>query len=168
MEIVRAKRFRCAVYTVVVLTAARVTRPHLNLVHVGDYLCCSSRTDVYSLIFQRDVGQVKRRLNTTDPELAKRRREIHRQKVERLSSDSAKHPPFAEYDAKTQELIGGWHKRWIEIAGGTMEASRRDRMFVVLGSNHWYNDNCGDHHGRDQYCRWLHREQRLIQRAPWF
>ena len=57
---------------------------------------------------------------------------MHRQKVERLNSDSAKNLPFAEYDAKTMELIGGLAKRWIEIAGGTMEAISRDRMLGVI------------------------------------
>src|SRR5713226_1936430 len=95
-------------------------RQHQRLVHVGDCLYRSTVTDVYYAIFQRDGKQVKRSLKTTDPELAKRRREVHRQKVERLNSDSAKHLPFAEYDTKSKELIGGLAKRWIEIAGGTM------------------------------------------------
>ncbi len=114
------------------MKATQTTRKHQKLVHVGDCLYRSSRTDVYYAIFQRDGKQVKRSLKTTDPELAKRRREIHRQKVERLNSDSAKNLPFAEYDTKTQELIGGLAKRWIEIAGGTMEASSRDRMLGVI------------------------------------
>lgn len=49
-------------------------------------------------VFQRDGKQVKRSLKTTDPELAKRRREVRRQKVERLNSDSA----------KTKELVDGF------------------------------------------------------------
>ena len=81
-------------------------RIHQTLVPVGDRLHRSSRADVHPVIFQRDGKQVKRGLKTTDPELAKRRREIHRQKVERLNNDSAKSLPFAEYDAKTKELIG--------------------------------------------------------------
>jgi integrase len=109
------------------------TRKHQKLIHVGDCLYRSSRTEVYYAIFQRDGKQVKRSLKTTDPELAKRRREVHRQKVERLTSDSAKNLPFAEYDKeKATELIGGLAKRWIEIAGGTMEASSRDRMYGVI------------------------------------
>lgn len=83
---------------------------------------------VHPVIFQRDAKQVKRSLKTTDPELAKRRQEIHRQKVERRTSDSAKNLLLAEYDTKTQELIGGLAKRRMEIAGGTMGVSSRDRM----------------------------------------
>jgi len=70
-------------------TTPAKNREHQKLIHVGDYLYRSSVTDVYYAIFQRDGRQVKRSLKTTDPELAKRRREIHRQKVERLTSDSA-------------------------------------------------------------------------------
>jgi integrase len=113
--------------------ATSTTRKHQKLVHVGDCLYRSSRTDVYYAIFQREGRQVKRSLKTTDPELAKRRREIHRQKVERLTSDSAKLLPFAEYDKnKPTELIGGLAKRWVDIAGGTMEPSSRDRMLGVI------------------------------------
>ena len=115
------------------------TRKHQDLVHAGDRLYRSSRTDVYYAIFQRDGKQVKRSLKPTDPELVKRRRETHRQKVERLNSDSAKNLPFAEYDAKTKELIGGLARRWIEIAGGTMEASSRDR---ILAENAPGEDAC--------------------------
>jgi integrase len=107
-------------------------RKHQKLVHVGDCLYRSTTTDVYYAIFQRDGRQVKRSLKTTDPELAKRRREEHRRKVERLTSDSAKTLPFAEYDKKSKELIGGLAKRWIEIAGGTMEQSSRDRQLGVI------------------------------------
>ena len=82
------------------MKATSTTRKHQKLIHVGDCLYRSSRTDVYYAIFQRDGKQVKRSLKTTDPELAKRRREIHRQKVERLNSDSAKNLPFAEYDSQ--------------------------------------------------------------------
>ena len=114
------------------MKATPTTRKHQKLIHVGDCLYRSSRTDVYYAIFQRDGKQVKRSLKTTDPELAKRRREVHRQKVERLNSDSAKNLPFAEYDAKTKQLIGGLAKRWIEIAGGTMEPSSRERMLGVI------------------------------------
>lgn len=108
------------------------TRKHQKLVHVGHCLYRSTATDVYYAIFQRDGKQVKRSLKTTDPELAKRRREEHRRKVERLTSDSAKGLPFAEYDARTKKLIGGLAKRWIDVAGGTMEASSRDRMLGVI------------------------------------
>jgi len=55
----------------------------------------------------RDGKQVKPQPQDDRPRShAKRRREVHRQKVERLNSDSAKNLPFAEYDAKTKELIG--------------------------------------------------------------
>ena len=114
------------------MKATPTVRKHQKLVHVGDCLYRSSRTNVYYAIFQRDGKQVKRSLKTTDPELAKRRREVHRQKVERLNSDSAKKLPFAEYNAQSKELIGGLAKRWIDIAGGTMEASSRDRMLGVI------------------------------------
>ena len=114
------------------MKATPTPRKHQKLIHVGDCLYRSTVTDVYYAIFQRDGKQVKRSLKTTDPELAKRRREVHRQKVERLNSDSAKNLPFAEYDANTKELIGGLAKRWIDIAGGTMEASSRDRMLGVI------------------------------------
>ena len=70
----------------------------------------------------------QRRVNT-----GKRcRREIHRQKVERLNSDSAKKLPVAEYNAAAKGLIGGLAKQRIEIAGGAMEASSRDRMLGVI------------------------------------
>ena len=107
-------------------------RTYQMLVPIGDRRYRSRCTNIYAVIFQRAQRQVKRSLKTTDPEPAKHRREIHRQKVERLNSDSAKNLPFAECDAKTKELIGGLAKRWIEIAVGTMEASSRDRMLGVI------------------------------------
>jgi hypothetical protein len=64
--------------------------PAYKQIHVGDCLYRSSRTDVYYASFQRDGKQVKRSLKTTDPELAKRRREVHRQKIGRLNIDGAK------------------------------------------------------------------------------
>jgi hypothetical protein len=84
--------------------------------------CCQTtsavqRTNVYPAIFQCDVGQVKRSLKTIAPKLAQRRREIHRRNVERLTSDEGKNLPFAEYDTKTQELVGGLAKRWIARQG---------------------------------------------------
>ena len=119
------------------MKATPKTRNHQKLVHAGDCLYRSSRTDVYYAIFERDGRQVKRSLKTTDTELAKRRRDDQRVKVERLTSDSAKHLPFAEYDKeKPTELIGGLAKRWIEIAGGTMEPSSRDRMLGVIRNLH--------------------------------
>src|SRR5437868_132801 len=88
-------------------------RTQQRLIHKGDCLYRSSATDVYYAIFQRDGRQVKRSLKTTDPELAKRRREDHRRKVERLTGSDAKTLPFAEYDA-TGALIGGVAKRWFD------------------------------------------------------
>jgi hypothetical protein len=67
-------------------------RKHQKLIHVGDCLYRSSLTDVYYAIFERDGRQVKRSLKTIDPELAKRRLDDHRKKVERLTSDNAKSP----------------------------------------------------------------------------
>ena len=52
------------------MKANLTTRKHQKLIHVGDCLYRSSRTDVYYAIFQRDGKQVKRSLRTTDPELA--------------------------------------------------------------------------------------------------
>ena len=89
-------------------------RKQQKLIHVGDCLYRSSLTDRYYAIFQRDGRQVKRSLKTTDPELAKRRREEHRRKVERLTGDDAKTLPFAEYDKGT--LTGGLTKRWLDAA----------------------------------------------------
>ena len=92
------------------------------LVHVGDCLYRSSITNIYYGIFKRDGRQVKRSLKTADRELAKRRLEELRRKVERLTSDNAKSLPFAEYrrDEKTgtitTELIGGVAKRWFDAA----------------------------------------------------
>ncbi len=108
------------------------TRKQQKLVHVGDCLYRSSVTDVYYAIFERDGRQVKRSLKTTDPELAKRRREDHRTKVERLAS-TGRALPFAEYKLNettgelTSELIGGLSKRWIDHVGRTVEPSTRDR-----------------------------------------
>jgi len=58
-----------------------------KLVHVGDCLYRSSITDIYYAIFKRSGKQVKRSLKTADRELAKRRTEELRRKVERLSAD---------------------------------------------------------------------------------
>ena len=49
------------------MKATPETRKHQKLIHVGDCLYRSSRTDVYYAIFQRDGKQVKRSLKTTDP-----------------------------------------------------------------------------------------------------
>jgi site-specific recombinase XerD len=93
-----------------------------QLVHVGDCLYRSSITGIYYGIFKRDGRQVKRSLKTADRELAKRRLEELRRKVERLTGDDAKTLPFAEYrrDEKTGqmsgELIGGLAKRWFDVA----------------------------------------------------
>ena len=115
------------------MKATSKTRKQQRLVHVGDCLYRSAVTDIYYAIFERDGRQVKRSLKTADPELAKRRRDEQRRKVERLTSDSAKHLPFAEYDKeKPDKLIGGLAWRWIEIAGGTMEPSSRDRQLGVV------------------------------------
>jgi site-specific recombinase XerD len=90
-------------------------RRQQKLIHVGDCLYRSSLTDRYYAIFGRDGRQVKRSLKTTDPELAKRRREEYRRKVERLTVDDAKTLPFAEYDKKRpKELVGGLAKRWLD------------------------------------------------------
>jgi hypothetical protein len=45
----------------------------------------SDQSGIFCGIFERKREQVKRVLKFTDPELAKRRRAIHRQKVERLT-----------------------------------------------------------------------------------
>src|ERR1035437_4620960 len=95
-------------------------RKQQKLEHVGDCLDRSSLTDRYYGIFERDGRQVKRSLETTDRELAKRRVEELRRKVERLTADDAKTLPFAEdkRDEKTgeitAELIGGLAKRWFD------------------------------------------------------
>lgn len=95
-------------------------RKQQKLEHVGDCLYRSSLTDRYYGIFERDGRQVKRSLKTADRELAKRRVEELRRKVERLTADDAKTLPFAEYkcDEKTgeitAELIGGLAKRWFD------------------------------------------------------
>jgi site-specific recombinase XerD len=91
-----------------------------QLIHVGDCLYRSSITETYYGIFKRDNRQVKRSLRTTDRELAKRRLEELRRKVNRLTGDDAKTLPFTEYrrDDKTGEitsdLIGGLAKRWLD------------------------------------------------------
>jgi integrase len=97
-------------------------KPHKQqkLIHVGDCLYRSSLTDCYYAIFQRDGRQVKRSLKTADRELARRKLEELRRKVERLTVSDAKTLPFAEYkrDQKTgeitHELIGGLAHRWFE------------------------------------------------------
>jgi site-specific recombinase XerD len=104
------------------MKTTRTTRKQQKLIHVGDCLYRSSDTNVYYAIFQRDGRQVKRSLRTTDPELAKRRREEHRRKVERLTASDAKTLPFAEYKRDDQtgllttELIGGIAKSWFDSA----------------------------------------------------
>ena len=98
------------------------TRKQQKLVHVGDCLYRSTLTDVYYGIFERDGRQVKRSLKTADRELAKRRVEELRRKVERLTADDSKTLPFAEYKrdektgAITAELVGGLAKRWFDAA----------------------------------------------------
>jgi integrase len=96
------------------------TRKQQKLIHVGDCLYRSSVTDVYYAIFTRDGRQVKRSLKTTDPELAKRRREEYRRKVERLTADDAKTLPFAEYD-KDGKLIGGVAKHWFDAVAVSLK-----------------------------------------------
>jgi site-specific recombinase XerD len=102
------------------MKTAPKNRKQQKLIHVGDCLYRSSVTDVYYAIFTRDDRQVKRSLKTKDPELAKRRREEHRRKVERLNADDAKTLRFAEYKRNdetgemTDELIGGVAKRWFD------------------------------------------------------
>jgi integrase len=108
-------------------------RKQQKLIHVGDCLYRSSSTDIYYAIFERDGRQVKRSLKTADKELARRRLGDLREKVDRLSSDSGKSLPFAEYDKKNpDELIGGLAKRWIDAVGGAMEHSSRDRQLGVI------------------------------------
>lgn len=103
-----------------------------KLIHVADCLYRSDATGIYYAIFERDGRQVKRSLKTTDPELAKRRRNDLRTKVERLTS-AGKALPFAEYEidekagGPTPALIGGLAKRWIDLVGKTVEPSTRDR-----------------------------------------
>lgn len=89
-------------------------RKQQKLQHVGDCLYRSSLTDVYYGIFERNGRQVKRSLKTTDRELAKRRVEELRRKVEHLTADDSKTLPFAEYDKG--ELTGGLAKRWFDTA----------------------------------------------------
>lgn len=97
-------------------------RNQQKLVNVGDCLYRSDATHVYYGIFERDGRQVKRSLKTTDRELAKRKVEELRRKVERLTGDDSKTLPFAEYrrdektGATTGELIGGLAKRWFDAA----------------------------------------------------
>lgn len=114
------------------------TRKHQKLVHVGDCLYCSSTTDVYYAIFQRDGRQVKRGLRTTDPELAKRRREESRRKVEWLTGGSTQTLPAAAYDKKTNELIGGRARRGADVARGPMEQVSRDRQLGVIENLSWH------------------------------
>ena len=59
-----------------------------KLINVGNWLYRSHLTDGYYGIFERDGRQVKRSLKTTDRELAKRRVEELRRKVERLTASS--------------------------------------------------------------------------------
>ena len=102
-------------------------RNQQKLTHVGDCLYRSSLTDVYYGIFERDGRQVKRSLKTTDRELAKRKVEELRRKVERLTADDSKTLPFAEYKrdektgATTNELIGGLAKRWFDAAAVSLK-----------------------------------------------
>jgi len=105
------------------MTTNTKPRTQQELIRVGDCLYRSSHTHVYYAIFERDGRQVKRSLRTTDPELAKRRREDLRRKVERLTASDAKVLPFVEYKRDettgqlTDELIGGLAKRWYDAAG---------------------------------------------------
>jgi site-specific recombinase XerD len=107
------------------------SRKQQKLIHVGDCLYRSNATDIYYGIFERDDRQVKRSLKTTDRELALRRVSELRVRVERLATGAGVSLHFAEYNM-TCELIGGLAKRWIDIAGGTMEGSSRDRAIGVI------------------------------------
>ncbi len=120
------------------MKATTQPRRQQTLENVGDCLYRSSLTNLYYGILERDGRQVKRSLKTDDRELAKRRLEELRRKVGRLSASDAKTLPFAEYKpdektgAKTNELVGGLAKRWIDAAGGGMEPSSRDRQLGVI------------------------------------
>ena len=120
------------------MKATAQPRRQQTLENVGDCLYRSSLTNLYYGILERDGRQVKRSLKTDDRELAKRRLEELRRKVGRLSASDAKTLPFAEYKpdektgAKTNELVGGLAKRWIDAAGGGMEPSSRDRQLGVI------------------------------------
>ncbi len=117
------------------MKATPTTRKNQKLIHVGDCLYRSSITDVYYGIFERDGRQVKRSLKTADRELAKRRLEDLRRKVERLTADDSKTLPFAEYkrDEKTgemtAELIGGLAKRWFDAVSVSIKP-KTVRMYL--------------------------------------
>ena len=94
-------------------------RKQQKLIHVGDCLYRSTLTDVYYGIFERDGRQVKRSLKTADRELAKRRVEELRRKVERLTGDDSKTLPFSIYDKNV--LTGGIAKRWFDATAVSLK-----------------------------------------------
>ena len=103
-------------------------RKQQKLQHVGDCLYRSSLTGVYYGIFERDRRQVKRSLKTADRELAKRRIEELRRKVERLTADDSKTLPFAEYD--NGQLTGGLAKRFFDAAAVSLKP-KTVRMYLT-------------------------------------
>ena len=109
-----------------------------KLVNVGDCLYRSDSTHTYYGIFDRDGRQVKRSLRTTDRELAKRKLEELRRKVDRLTRDDAKTLPFTEYrrdektGAMTSDLIGGLAKGWFDAAAVSVKP-KTIIMYLTLG-----------------------------------
>jgi hypothetical protein len=97
-----------------------------TLKRVATNLYRSSQSGVYYAIFKRKRRQVKRSLRTTNRELARRRLDELRHKIDRLKSGDAKTLPFAEYDDQ-HRLIGGLAKRWLDITSTTIDPSTRDR-----------------------------------------
>jgi site-specific recombinase XerD len=111
-----------------------------TLQNVGENLYRSETSNVYYALFKRNGKQIRRSLKTTDKELARRRLADLRQKVGRLSSESAKQLPFAEYridektGAPTRDLIGGLAHRWLEFAGVKLKPSSYDRRLRTINS----------------------------------
>jgi hypothetical protein len=82
MEILRVTRLSSTVCVVIVVRADRATG-HLMRVPLGDSHSCSN---IYPVIFQRALEQVKRSLKAIDTESAMQLREGHHRKVQQLAN----------------------------------------------------------------------------------
>jgi integrase len=112
---------------------ATKAQAHQGLNRVGENLFRSDASGIYYAIFRRDGKQIRRSLKTGDRKLAERKLNELRGKVERLTTDSARSLPFAEWNPENQgELVGGLAKRWLEFASLNLKASSLDRRFRTV------------------------------------
>ena len=103
-----------------------------TLENVGDNLYRSVESGRYYAIFTRDDRQIKKSLKTTDKDLARRLLEDLRGKVCRLTSDSSKSLPFAEW--RENKLQGGLAKRWIDFRSPKLKPRSLERRLLTIKS----------------------------------